>query len=95
MNWTSGQIEDLKKKYGVFVIKPNCSEADYNDKTLPVDSFVITYDFEGSECMDLVMSQKRVYIFDAYYDALGPGSIKSINQAEGRVPTKVWSGKKS
>lgn len=80
--------EDFKKN-GVFVIHENCDPILASNKSLPLDSYLVQYEYEGSTYFDIVKSSKRVQIFDSYYDRFGPG-IKSIKWTDGRVNPKLW-----
>ena len=64
---TSAQVESFKEQYGVTVIATNCDKELAEDKSLPVDSYLITLESEGEKWQDIVKGVK-VKIFDAYYD---------------------------
>lgn len=92
--WTKFEVDDLKLSYGTVMIKANCSLEDSKDSSLPIDSYVVTYKVDDSTYYDIVLSQKRVNIFDMYYDKFGPGALKSIEWTSGKINTKVWNTKK-
>ena len=47
MNLTSAQVESFKEQYGVTVIATNCDKELAEDKSLPVDSYLITLESDG------------------------------------------------
>ena len=85
---TSVQVEDFKQKYGITVIATNCSEQTANDRSLPVDSYLLTLEYDGETWQDIVKGVK-VKIFDAYYDTFGH-CMKSMEYTKGTVSAKLW-----
>lgn len=72
------------------VLKKDCSKVDAKDKSLPINSYIITYTFKGKEKYDIVQASGFVEVFDSYYDEHGKGAIKSIEWTDGRVNPKVF-----
>jgi len=88
--WTPSDLENFKK-YGLFMIHENCDKSLANNKSLPLNSHIVTYEYQGIICYDIVQSNAKVKIFDCYYDKLGNGnSIKSIKWTDGRVNPKSY-----
>lgn len=92
--WTKFEIEDLKMLYSTTMLKANCTLEDAKDTSLPIDSYIVTYEVDDSTYYDIVLSQKRVSVFDMYYDKFGPGAVKSIQWTSGKISTKMWNAKK-
>ena len=88
---TSVQVEDFKQKYGVTVIATNCSKEAAKDKSLPVDSYLLTLQYDGETWLDIVKGVK-VKIFDAYYDTFG-NCMKNMVYTDGTMSAKLWGNK--
>ena len=71
------------------VLHQNCEPELANDKTLPYTCYLVTYEIDGALAYDLVISDKKVDIFDYYWDRYREG-LKGWKQSEGRVNPKLW-----
>jgi hypothetical protein len=60
-----------------------------NDRTLPYTAYLVTYEVEGKLTYDIVIPNKKVDIFDYYWDNYREG-FKSFKQTEGRTNPKTW-----
>lgn len=72
------------------IIQKNCDPEDANDRSLPHTCYLVTYKMDGAICHDLVITNKRVDIFDYYWDHYREDLI-SIKQSEGRTNPKLWN----
>ena len=91
--WTPSDLE-YNKKLGVLMIHENCDKSLASDKSLPLNSYIVTYEYKGKVCYDIVQSNAIVKIFDCYYDKLGIGTaIKSIKWTDGRVNPKLYGNR--
>jgi hypothetical protein len=72
------------------ILKKECSPSDANDKSLPINSYIITYVVKGKELYDIVQASSFVEVFDKYYDEYGKGAIKDIRWSSGRVNPKTY-----
>jgi hypothetical protein len=79
-------------RYGCEVILEKTTLEKANDKTLPNDAYLIWYNVDQEQHIDLVRGT-RVHIFDMYYDKYGPGSVKNIDFGYGRVNPRIWGYK--
>ena len=76
------------------IIAKQCDPEESNDKTLPLNSYIVEYYDENGECChDIVVCNKQVELFDSYYDKYRQG-FKKFTQTEGRVNPKFWSQSK-
>lgn len=75
--------------YGCEIILQNTTIQQAKDSSFPNDAYLIWYDVEEKECIDLVRGT-RVRIFDMYYDKYGSGSVKKIDFGYGRTNPKLW-----
>ena len=73
----------------VRVWRQDCDPTDANDKTLPVNAYLVTYHNGERVCYDVTICGKQSDMFDFYWDRYREG-LKGWKQAEGRVPTKAW-----
>jgi len=64
------------------------------DFSFPSDAYLIWYVENGKEYLDLTRCNKKVQLFDMYYDKYGPGSIQKIDFSYGRVNPRIWGIKK-
>lgn len=87
MNYNADQIKTLES-YSIRILSQNCSPEAAKDKSLPRDSYLMSFDNGESSWFDVVKGT-RSNIFDAYYDVFGH-VIQSMEWTEGTVPDKVW-----
>ena len=73
------------------IVHENCDLEKCNIVTLPNTAYVVTYKVDGNECNDITISQKKVEIFDHYYDKYKKDLI-NIVQAKGTANPKLWKG---
>lgn len=71
------------------IIKPNCDPSDAQDKSLPYNAYLVTYETDDETRYDLVLCNKKVEIFDYYWDRYREGLITFV-QSEGRVNPKLY-----
>jgi hypothetical protein len=71
------------------VIHEKCEKSLANDKTLPTNSYLVTYLDEGKVNHDIIICNKRTDIFDMYWDKYRE-NLKSIVWTDGRVNPKLW-----
>lgn len=72
------------------IIHRDCDKSLAKDKSLPINSYVVTYLSKGKETCDIVQAGSFVEVFDEYYDEHGKGAIKEIKWTEGRINPKVY-----
>lgn len=60
-----------------------------NDRNLPYTAYIVTYEEDGEVSYDIVICNKKVEIFDYYWDKYRKGLI-GFKQTEGRVNPKLW-----
>jgi len=82
----------LPSLYGCDVLLQDTTIDKAKDSSFPNDAYLIWYDVDGKQCIDLVRGT-RVRIFDMYYDKYGPGSVKKIDFGYGRTNPKMWGYK--
>jgi len=71
------------------IIYKDCAPDVANDRTLPYNSYLVEYKIDGAICYDLVITDKKVDIFDYYWDRYREDLI-SFKQSEGRTNPKLW-----
>lgn len=92
--WTPQEKSNLKNKYSTELLVENCGPIELNDKSYPLDAYLVIYkNSDGEIQKDLVRSSKKVNIFDMYYDKFGPGALISIEFGPGTVNPKLWGSK--
>ena len=74
------------------ILHQNCDPEVANDRTLPYNAYLVTYEIDGALAYDLVIPDKQVEIFDYYWDRYREG-LKGWKQSEGRVNPKLWGNK--
>jgi len=71
------------------ILHQNCDPSLADDRTLPYNAYLVTYEIDGAIAYDLVIPDKQVEIFDYYWDRYREG-LKGWKQSEGRVNPKLW-----
>lgn len=75
------------------IIHKNCDKSLAKDKSLPINSYVISYIIKDKIEYDIVQASGFTEVFDNYYDEYGKGVIKKIEWTDGRVNPKLWGYK--
>jgi len=75
------------------VLHHNCDPTLAEDRTLPYNTYIVKYIADEVFCYDIVISDKKVEIFDYYWDKHREGLI-AFKQTEGRVNPRIWSNPK-
>jgi len=74
------------------ILHQNCDPSVADDRTLPYNAYLVTYEIDGAIAYDLVIPDKQVEIFDYYWDRYREG-LKGWKQSEGRINPKLWGAK--
>jgi hypothetical protein len=69
------------------IIHVNCDPSAADDKTLPRDSYLVTYGHDDGERYDIVQGLK-VEIFNYYWDKYR--DVRGIKWTEGTINPKTW-----
>ena len=67
-----------------------CQRDKANDKKLPSDSFIVSYDQDKELKYDIVRASAQVDVFDAYYDKYK--NVKGIEWTKGIIHPKTYDG---
>jgi hypothetical protein len=70
------------------IIHEKCSLNLAEDKTLPLNSYIVSYLYQEDLCYDIVQSNSSVNIFDYYYDRYK--NVKSIEYTTGTINPKMY-----
>ena len=71
------------------ILHQNCDPELANDRSLPYTAYIVAYDIDGATAYDIVIANKRMDIFDYYWDKYREG-LKGFKQTEGRVNPRLW-----
>ena len=74
------QQEDDKmrpEEYSCQILLDKTSLEKANDKSFPTDAYLVWYNVDGNELLDVTRSSKQVNIFDMYYDKYGKNLKRS------------------
>ncbi len=85
-----GEIEVENWRKLLNIIHKDCDKSLSKDKSLPVDSYIVTYLVKDKEKYDIVQTGSKVELFDAYCDEYGKGALKEIKWTDGRVNPRVY-----
>jgi hypothetical protein len=85
-----GEIEVENWRKILNIIHKDCDKSLSKDKSLPVDSYIVTYLVKYKEKYDIVQTGSKVELFDAYCDEYGKGALKEIKWTDGRVNPRVY-----
>lgn len=72
----------------VNIICKDCEEKTAKDKSLPIDSYLVSYEDEDKIKFDVVQASSRVEIFDYYYDNYR--NVRLIKWTDGTVNPRTW-----
>ena len=89
------QQEDDKmrpEEYSCQILLDKTSLEKANDKSFPTDAYLVWYNVDGNELLDVTRSSKQVNIFDMYYDKYGK-NLKRIEYGVGAVNPTQWGYK--
>jgi len=78
----------------VRIINQNCHPDLAKDRSLPYTSYLVEYVVGKEIQYDIVVANKKVDIFDYYWDKYRE-DLLTFTQTEGRVNPKLWDYKKS
>jgi hypothetical protein len=70
------------------IIHKDCDKSVSKDKSLPLDSYIVSYSEDGIEKYDIVQGT-QVSIFDHYYDEYR--NVISMKWTDGRVNPKSYN----
>jgi hypothetical protein len=79
--------------YSCQILLENTTLEKANDKSLPTDGFLVWYNVDGNELLDVTRSGKQVNIFDMYYDKYGK-DLKRIEWGFGTINPLQWGYRK-
>lgn len=71
------------------ILHLDCDPTLAEDRSLPYTAYLVTYEVDKKICYDIVTTNKKVDIFDHYWDKYREG-LKGFKQTEGRVNPKLW-----
>jgi len=72
------------------ILAKDCDPVLAEDRTLPYNTYLVKYKLDGLIHFDLVQSNKKVEIFDFYWDRYR-GDMISFVQSEGRTNPNTWN----
>ena len=95
-------VEEEKKEeskikpedYSCQVLLENTTLEKANDKSFPSDGYLVWYNIEGKELLDVTRSGKMSNAFDMYYDKYGK-ELKRIEWGFGTINPSQWGYKAS
>ena len=79
--------------YSCQILLENTTLEKADDKSFPSDAYLVWYNVEGNETLDVTRSAKKSNIFDMYYDAYGKDCIKDIGWGRGTIHPGMWGYK--
>lgn len=71
------------------VVQVDCDKKAAKDKTLPKNSYLVTYLIDTKLTHDIVICRKRSDVFDMYWDKYRK-ELKSIEWTDGNVDPRNW-----
>lgn len=74
----------------MILLHQNCDPSLAKDRSLPYNAYLVEYEVDGELSFDIVLCNKKVEIFDYYWDRYRE-DFKSFKQSEGRVNPKLWT----
>lgn len=71
------------------ILHNNCDPSLAENRDLPYTTYLVEYLIDGARCFDLVIANKKVEIFDYYWDRYREDFV-GFKQSEGRKNPKLW-----
>jgi len=71
------------------ILHQNCDPELAEDRSLPYNCYLVWYEDDGAIAYDIVIANKKVEIFDYYWDRYRE-DFKGFKQSEGRINPKLW-----
>jgi hypothetical protein len=85
-----------KDKQKIQILEQELDLEKFDDKGLPADTHMVTYEIEDKTLIDAVRAYNKVDIFDAYFDKLkGTGKVIKIQSGYGNVRPNLYGKIKS
>ena len=78
--------------YSCQVLLENTSLEKAKDKSFPSDAYLVWYNIDGKEILDVTRSAKKANIFDMYYDKYKT-NLKRIEYGSGTINPSQWGYK--
>ena len=78
-------VELKPSDYSCEILLEKTTQDKAKDKKFPSDAYIVKYNVEGKELLDVTRSAKPSNIFDLYYDKYGKGSLQAIEWGYGTV----------
>jgi len=90
--WSSDEKKLIGTNYGCQLIAEDASADQIQDKKVPTDTMIVSYQNEGKVLKDLCRGS-QVKIFDLYFDKFGKDSVKAIDFGNGTLKPSQWGYK--
>jgi hypothetical protein len=90
---TKNEKQILPHEYGCQILLEKTTLDKAKDSSFPNDAYLIWYVVDGKQHIDLTRCNRKVNLFDMYYDKYGPGSVQKIDFGYGRVNPRLWGYK--
>jgi hypothetical protein len=75
------------------IYEEDCSPELAADKSLPYTAYLVEYVLDGQTKYDIVISGKRIEIFDWYWDHYRHDFVR-FTQTDGRINPRLWNNPK-
>lgn len=92
-DYTRNQNQVLPHEYGCEILLEKTTLEKAKDPSFPNDAYLIWYNVDGKQYIDLTRCNKKVNLFDMYYDKYGPGAVQKIDFGYGRRNPRLWGEK--
>ncbi len=91
---TENEKQILPHEYGCQILLEKTNLESAKDPSFPNDAYLIWYTVEDKQYIDLTRCNRKINLFDMYYDKYGPGSVQKIDFGFGKVNPRTWGIKK-
>jgi len=91
--WSKEDLKEAERREVKIIYENFSSPSQLDEKGLPSDIHIITYEIDGETRLDAARAYKMVDIFDVYYDKLRlNGKVVDIRSGYGLLKPKLWKG---
>lgn len=90
----SNETQILPQDYGCQILLENTTLEAAKDTSFPTDAYLVWYQVNEKQQLDLTRCNKKTSLFDFYYDRYGANSVQRIDFGYGKMNPRTWGIKK-
>ena len=92
---TKEEKKQIHSFYGCELMYEKANLEQIKDSSSPSDAYLVYYELDGKNYVDVCRGRKGSDIFDLYYDKYKEKQLKKIDFGYGRINPRIWGYKPS